>query len=62
MKQNKTIFKQISDRYYKGEDGRTMRLDEKTQIWSILDREGKTIDCGAWRYELAERNGIQLKA
>ena len=61
MKEQKTIFKQISDRYYKGEDGRTMRRDEETTTWTLYENNGNPVDTSFWKYEIAERNGIQLK-
>lgn len=62
MNKTKIVFKQISGRYYKGENGCTMRLNEQTKVWALLNADGKEIDTDGWRYDLAERNGIQLKA
>lgn len=62
MQTNKTIFRQVSDRYYKGEDGRAMRLNEETKVWALLGVAGDVIDTNSSKYELALFNGIQLKA
>lgn len=66
MKLSKTIFTKVSDRYYKGEDGSTLRKCEdagkpKFGNWVLRGADGMAKDDDRFNADLAERNGITLR-
>lgn len=46
---------------YRGTDGRKVVYSAETHKWVLKDASGLAVDFDSYRYDLAERNQIQLK-
>jgi len=64
------VLQEMADVYYRSSDGSTIRREDgKTPDgrfiaghWVYRDASGKFIDMDQYRYDLAERNGLELKS
>jgi hypothetical protein len=66
MKPTKYPFMKISDRYYKGADGRMLRKCEEPwnpsyDKWELRTADGAVQDVDKYVYDLADRNAIALR-